>query len=139
MDFFDRLSSYWDMLCAKLKPILEKCGAHLSKIWIGMKNVWRYVLKLHKIFLAVPVIWTAIVLAIANLARLPELVGINLLADGSFSIYMGRLPAALAPLLITLVCLLLMFLSKRTLTPWLVSVFSLLVPVMIWVFNVFPA
>ena len=139
MRFFDKLSQYWDLLCAKLKPALKKIGAFGAKVWQALKKVWRYTLKLHKIFLAIPVAWGAIVLAIANAARLPELVGFNLQADRSFAIYMGRLPAVLAPLLITLVCLLLMFLSKRTLTPWLVSVFSLALPLIIWITNVFPA
>ena len=39
----------------------------------------------------------------------------------------------------SILCLLLMFGSKRTLTPWLVSVFSLALPLIILVINVFPA
>ncbi len=139
MQFFEKLSQLWNLLCAKVKPFLYKAKAFWEKVWKVLKDIWRYMVKLRKIFLAIPVAWTAIVLAISNLARLPELVGLNLQADGSFAIQMGRLPAVLIPILITLVCLLLMFISKRTLTPWLVSVFSLAVPLMIWIINVFPA
>ena len=96
-------------------------------------------MKLRKIILAVPVAWAAIALALRNLAKLPALVGLDLQADGTFGIQMGKLPAVLAPLLVTAVCLLLLFCSKRTLTPWLVSVFSLTLPVIILIINTFPA
>ena len=81
----------------------------------------------------------AVILAMNNLRLLPQVVGINLMSDGNFSMVLGRLPAVLAPLVVTAVCLLLMFCSKRTLTPWLVSVFSLALPLIILVINVFPA
>jgi predicted membrane protein len=77
-------------------------------------------------------------LAFRNLGKLPELVGLMLQADGTFAVQMGRLPAVLAPLMVTAICLLLMFCSKRVLTPWLASVFSLVIPVVIWIINVYP-
>ena len=46
--------------------------------------------------------------------------------------------AACIPVAITAVCLLMMFLSKKTLYPWLISVFSLVLPLVIWFSNVFP-
>ena len=36
-------------------------------------------------------------------------------------------------------CLLLMFLSRRVVYPWLVSIFSLALPLLIYITNVFPA
>jgi len=71
--------------------------------------------------------------------RLPDFVGIDLQPDGTYAMQIGRLPAVLLPLLVTLVCLFLMFISKRTLTPWVVSVISLLLPVIILIINIFPA
>ena len=139
MKFFERLSQLWDQLCDKLRPTLAKLGAAGRKVIKFLREVWVYIIKLHKIILAVPVAWAAIVLALRNLNKLPALVGFDLQADGTCAIQMGRLPAVLAPLLITAVCLLLMFCSKRTLTPWLVSVFSLALPIIILVINVFPA
>ena len=139
MVFFEKLSQWWNILCEKLKPTLNKLGSAGKKVGIFLRKAWVYIVKLRKIILAVPVAWTAIVLALRNLSQLPELVGLDLQADGSFAVQMGRLPAVLAPLLVTAVCLLLMFCSKRTLTPWLVSVFSLALPVIILIINVFPA
>lgn len=139
MVFFEKLSQWWNILCEKLKPTLSKLGAACQKVSQFLQKAWVYIVKLRKVILAVPVAWGAVVLALRNLSQLPELVGLDLQADGSFAIQTGRLPAVLAPLLVTAVCLLLMFCSKRTLTPWLVSVFSLALPVIILVINVFPA
>ena len=139
MKFFDNLSALWDQLCEKLEPTLTKCAVVGKKVLKFLRELWVYITKLRKIILAVPVAWAAVALALRNLAKLPALVGFDLQADGTFGIQMGKLPAVMAPLLVTAVCLLLMFCSKRTLTPWLVSVFSLALPVIILIINIFPA
>ena len=81
----------------------------------------------------------AVILALQNMVKLPVVVGLDLQTSGEFSIQIAREIAALGPMAITALCLLLMFCSKRTLTPWLVSVFSLLLPLLILVTNTFPA
>lgn len=139
MRFFEKLSQLWNQLCKKLRPTLNKLSTIGRKVINFLKEAWVYVVKLRKIILAVPVAWAAVILAMRNLAKLPPLVGLDLQADGTFAIQLGRLPAVLAPLLVTAICLLLMFCSKRTLTPFLVSVFSLALPVIILIINVFPA
>ena len=139
MNFFEKWSDVWDRLCDMLKPTLKKLSIAGRKTISILKTAWIYIVKLRKIILAVPVAWAAIVLAMRNLAKLPPLVGLDLQADGTFGIQLGRLPAVLAPLVVTAICLLLLFCSKRTLTPFLVSVFSLALPVIILIINVFPA
>ena len=89
--------------------------------------------------MAIPVGIGAVWLAMKNLVELPDTVGLNLQSDGTFSVLIAREIAVLGPIAITALCLLLMFCSKRTLTPWLVSVFSLAIPLLILVTNVFPA
>ena len=137
MDFFHLLSEKWNMLCQKAKPVLDKVSVFCGKVSRKLRSIAIYVIKLRKIFLAAPVVAGAIILALNNLRLLPAVVGINLMADGNFSMVLNRLTAVLAPLLVTAVCLLLMFCSKRTLTPWLVSVFSLALPLLIWVVSTF--
>lgn len=139
MNFFHLLSEKWNMLCQKAQPVLDKAGEICHRVYRKLRSITIYVIKLRKIFLAVPVAAAAVILAMNNLRLLPQVVGINLMSDGNFSMVLGRLPAVLAPLVVTAVCLLLMFCSKRTLTPWLVSVFSLALPLIILVINVFPA
>ena len=139
MDFFHLLSEKWNMLCQKAEPLMDNVRVAYHRTARVVKRVAIYVVKLRKIFLAVPVVVAAISLALNNLRLLPAVVGINLMEDGNFSMVLNRLTAVLAPLLVTAVCLLLMFVSKRTLTPWLVSVFSLALPLLILLINVFPA
>ena len=74
-----------------------------------------------------------------NMEKLPETVGLNLQLDGAFNVMITRELAVLGPVAITALCLLLMFCSKRILTPWFVSIFSLVLPVFVLVLNIFPA
>ena len=101
--------------------------------------IFKWIYRLRGILLAIPVGWLAIRLALENIARLPETVGINLLANGEYAMYVTRSVAVMGPLAVTAVCLLLMFCSRRVLYPWLISLFSLVLPLLIWVTNIFPA
>lgn len=139
MNFMDRFMVRWNVTVKKMQPTLQKLG-HICRI-VGLKleAAFNYVSKFRKIFLAVPVAVAAVVLALNNLAKLPVLVGINLQSNGEFGVQMMREVAVLGPMAVTALCLILMFCSKRTLTPWLVSVFSLALPVLILLTNTFPA
>ena len=72
------------------------------------------------------------------LARLPEEVGINLLTTGEYEFLIIRGLAVLAPLVVTGICLLMMWISRRTIYPWLISIFSLVLPILLIVTNIFP-
>lgn len=131
MNFIDRFMSKW-------QPTLDKAKITCKKVADRVIPVWNYVTKFKKLFLAAPVAAMSVLLAIYNLIKLPVLVGLGLQGDGEFSFEIIREVAVIAPLLVTAICLLLMFASKRTLTPWMVSVFSLLLPLMILITNTFP-
>ena len=94
----------------------------------GLRTVWRWVYRLRSVVLAVPVLITAVILAIYNMANLPEIIGINIQANGEVTQAITRGVAVMGPLALTAVCLLLMFCSKKMLYPWLISVFSLALP-----------
>lgn len=47
--------------------------------------------------------------------------------------------AVFGPLGVTIFCLILMFCSRKPLFPWVVSIFTLVLPVLIWLTNVYPA
>lgn len=128
----------WRVLCEKTGPVLARIGSFFRKVWDILLIIWAYVKRLRKIVMAVPVVWGAVVLALKNMERLPETVGLMLLEDGTFAVEMSRELAVLGPVALTALCLLLMFCSRRILTPWTVSLFTLLVPVFIWVINVYP-
>lgn len=100
--------------------------------------VCRWAYKLRSVLLAIPVVFAAIVLALQNIAKLPAKVGLDLQVTGEYALVVSKALAVAGPLAITGVCLVLMFLSRRVLTPWLVSVFSLVLPIVILVINTFP-
>lgn len=116
----------------KLQPGMKKTGHILSEIGVWL---WR----LRKIFISVPVVWCSLYLARLNREMLPEMVGIGLQNSGEYMRYISRTTAVNIPLAVTGVCLLLMFLSKKTLYPWMISAFSLALPAIILLINLFPA
>ena len=138
MNFIDKAAENWASFSEKAKPTMSKIGARLQKVWAVIRDVWKYIYKMRKIFLAVPVAVLAVILAIYNQANLPAVVGFDLQNNGAFAIQVIRELAVLAPLIVTGVCLLLMFISKRLLTPWMVSMVSLILPIVILILNTFP-
>lgn len=104
-----------------------------------LKEIGKWIFRLRGFFMAIPVAIAALYLAAQNMARLPEEVGINLLANGEYQYLVSRGLAVMGPLVVTGACLVMMFLSRRTVYPWIISIFSLVLPLLIWFTNVFPA
>lgn len=117
----------------------QKVGAVFKKIGSVLGQIGKWSYRLRSVLLAVPVGIGAVILAMRNMKLLPEAVGINLLANGEYQWMVNRNVAVMGPLAVTAVCLLLMFCSRRVLYPWLISLFTLVLPLLLWVTNVFPA
>ena len=110
---------------------LQKTGRILKRTCI-----WIY--RLRRIIMAIPVVWYAIKLAKYNLQNLPEQVGLNLQANGEFAQMVSRNSAVYGPLGVTAACLLLMFFSRRARYPWIISIFTLVLPFLILITNLYP-
>lgn len=95
--------------------------------------------RLRKVFLAIPVVYLALKLAVYNLNHLPEQVGVNLQSSGAFANMISRQVAVMTPLGVTAACLVLMFASRKALYPWAVSLFTLLLPILLLISNLYPA
>ena len=121
------------------RPQNDKFKTFCSNAWQVMKLTGRWLYKLRSLVLSIPVAVMAITLALRNLWALPGNVGINLMENGAYSFYVNKGIAVIVPLAITALCLLFMYISRRILYPWLVSVCSLLLPLVLWITNVFPA
>ena len=121
------------------KGSAQKAGAIFKKIGIVLGQIGKWAYRLRVVLLAIPVGIGAVILAIRNVKLLPEAVGINLLANGEYQWMVSRNVAVMGPLAVTAVCLLLMFCSRKVLYPWLISLFTLVLPLLLWVTNVFPA
>lgn len=98
-----------------------------------------FFVRMRKPIMAIPVVLASVWLAQYNTEHLPEQVGIDLQATGEYAYMISRDTAVLAPLAVTALCLLLMFCSRRTVYPWIISIFSLVLPLLVLLTNVFPA
>lgn len=110
-----------------------------QKIWEVIRILCLALYRLRSIFLAIPVILVALRLAAYNSEHLPLLVGLDLQTTGEFAKTISRQTAVTFPLFLTGGCLVLTILSKKTLYPWLISVFSLVIPILLLVTNMYPA
>lgn len=93
---------------------------------------WTY--KLRAFVLAIPIVAIAVILAVSNMATLPAAIAIGLpnIVNGILvfqEVLVSKILAVFIPLLVTAFCLLMMFLSKRISFPFLVSLFSLILPI----------
>ena len=100
--------------------------------------MWIY--RLRSLILGIPVGVAAVILALRNARSLPAQIAISIpkVQDGALVIVSHMLDkniAVMGPLAITALCILMMFLSKRMTYPFLISVFTLGVPVALYYMN----
>ena len=139
MAFFAWIEDKWHIFCKYAKPFFYHCGLILAAIGRALRIIWAYIYRLRGFFLAIPVALAAIWLAFWNMANLPASVGIDIQSDGSYLMLVPREIAVFGPVAITALCVLLMVCSKKILYPWLISVFSLVLPALIYFTNMYPA
>lgn len=111
----------------------------LTRTFEVIKYIWQWVYALRKILLSIPVLFGMIRLSVYNAKHLDSTVGLFLQPDGAFLMNISRGMAVFAPLALTLCCLAMMFMSRKALYAWSISIFSLLLPIVILISNQFPA
>jgi len=121
----------------KWKEIWGKVSLVLNKIEEIIGVICRCIFRLRKVFMAVPVAYLAIRIANSNMERLPEVVGLNLQSTGEFAMMVTRDYAVYGPLGVTAFCLILMFCSRKALFPWVISIFTLVLPYFIYYLNLY--
>ena len=109
----------------------------LKAVGHGVKSTGQFIYYFRKVFIAIPVIIAALLIARYAGANLPEQVGLILGRDGSFSMMMGRGRFILCSMLLTGCVLLLMFFSRKIFYPWLISIVTLFFPIAIILLNQF--
>ena len=114
-----------------------------NEIWGKIKHVFDIIGKvlyhLRKPALTVPVVLAALKVYAYAQENMPEVVGILLKEDGSYYKMMDKAVVINSCMGLTAICLGLMFLSRRTIYPWLISLFTLVLPILVIVTNIFPA
>ena len=151
MEFFRNLGDKWNIFWGKCAPVLRTIGAVFAAIGRAIAKLWSYIFKLRALFMAIPVAMIVIIEAMINMSRLPDTLeyatnGLDFDATqtlfGPFVMHieqMSRETAAMGPLMLTAVCLVLTIFSKRTLFPWIISIFTLVVPVLLYLMTQYPA
>ena len=132
---------------AKVHPVTEK---QPNEKWLKTKEVFRkigrvfYIIgrvlfHMRKIFLTLPVAWAAFKVYTYAKEMLPEDVGVWLLESGEYQFTLDREASLMSCLAVTAACLVLMFLSRRTILPWVVSLFTLVLPFVLVLSNMYPS
>ena len=114
-------------------------GSVLKTISNVIGGILTWIYRLRGIFLAIPVVYAALKLASYNMEHLPQIVGINLQASGAFADTISREFAVYGPLGVTAACLVLMLCSRKVMYPWAISVFTLALPLLLLISNLYPA
>lgn len=133
------LKQKWEELRGSLKTAVTTTDSVYTKIKNVIGILVMCIYRLRKVFLAIPVLHYALKLADYNRAHLPEQVGLNLQSTGEFAMTITREAAVSGPLMVTVACLVLMFTSRKALYPWAVSLFTLVLPVLLLISNLYPA
>lgn len=120
-------------------PAKKFPSENLRKVGNVLSIIWQWIFFLRKVFFAIPVIYYTIKLAQYNSQMLPENVGLLLQADGSFLVEITKSLAVAGPAAITIGCLAMMFLSRKALYAWAISIFTLAVPILLLFSNIYPA
>ncbi len=121
----------WNKFWFKAKPVLHKTG-------VVFKHIGKWLYRLRGFVLSIPLGVAAIIIAVQNNSRLPAEVGIDLQTSGEFATMISRDTAVWVPLTVTGICIALTCCSRRVLYPWLIGVFSLVIPFLLYYTNVIP-
>lgn len=123
----------------KIQDLLGPAAKAVQKISTVFYYIGLWVYRLRSVLLAIPVIYFALQLARINFEMLPDMVGIGLLSSGDFLYLVAKETAVYGPLALTALCLVMVALSRKTIYPWVISIFTLALPLIILLTNVFPA
>lgn len=132
------LKESWNGFRSSLKAAANTTGSVYDKIKSVIGVIVMVLYRLRGVFLAVPVVYYALKLAAYNMQNLPEMVGIGLQSTGEFAYTLSRELAVMGPLVLTGGCLVMMFCSRKAIYPWAVSIFTLTLPLLLLVSNIYP-
>lgn len=110
----------------------------MQKIKHILSIVGKVLYHLRKVFMAIPVVYFAMKLGAYNMKHLPEMVGLNIQSNGAFAEMVSRATAVNGCLSVTYACLALMFISRKATYPWIISIFSLILPIFLLLTNQYP-
>lgn len=137
------IAGVWNTVWEKVRPVFQ----FLGKVYYYIKKVIGFIcmalFHLRKVFMAIPVVYYAVKLAQYNQENLPNEVAIHWMNFAEdFSMVSQMIPREAAvqiPFLVTIACLVCMFFSRKTITVWAISIFTLVVPILLLLSSQYPA
>lgn len=128
------MKQVFSRIAAFFRGIWEKTASFRGKMGAFFTATGKWTYKLRALVLALPIVVISIILAVTNMAALPAAVAIGLPAvSGGVLVFqevmVSKVLAVFIPLLVTAFCLLMMFISRRISFPFLISAFSLVLPI----------
>lgn len=131
----EKWNTFWDNVRNTMAPVDNVLG----KIGFVFRTIFTWIYYLRGVIISIPVVIAAWKLALYNKANLPAEVGLNLLSTGDFETMISLQSAVMVPFFITLLSLCMVLLSRKTLYPWVISVFTLAIPLLLLLTNNMPA
>ena len=123
----------------KKEPVGNSFAAGYNKFKQIMGKIIMTLYDVRKVVMAVPVAYVPLRMAAYNMSHLPEQVGVHLQTTGEFAMQISRYAAVIGPLGITAGCLVMMFFSRKAMYAWAISIFTLALPILLLVSNMYPA
>ncbi len=139
MAFFAEMREKWNTFWDGVRTTMAPVDNVLGKIGSVIGFVCRWIYNLRGLLISIPVAVAAWRLAEYNKANLPGEVGINMLSTGEFGTMVSLQDAVMVPLMVTGVTLLTVLLTRKPLIPWVISIFTLSVPLLLLMNNNLPA
>ena len=139
MENLEAYAKKWDQARGAFRSGLQTCGSVYAKIKYVIGVIVKVLYHLRKVVMAAPVVYYALKFAAYNGEHLPKEVGVNLQSTGEFAMTISREMAVMGPLVLTGACLVMMFFSRKAMYPWAVSIFTLALPLILLISNLYPA
>ena len=115
--FLGKIQAGYRRMRKTMEPV-DKVLATIGKVFYHLR----------KIFMSIPVVLVGMKVFVYAKEKLPQDVGILLQESGTYKYILDKGTALQVCMMLTGGCLLMMFLSRKIVYPWVISLFSLVLP-----------
>ena len=115
--FLGKIQAGYRQMRKTMEPV-DKVLATIGKVFYHLR----------KIFMSIPVVLVGMKVFVYAKEKLPQDVGILLQESGTYKYILDKGTALQVCMMLTGGCLLMMFLSRKIVYPWVISLFSLVLP-----------
>lgn len=132
---FTEMREKWNMFWDGVRTTMAPVDNVLGKIGSVIGFIGRWIYRLRGLLISIPVAIAAWKLAAYNKLNLPAEVGIDLLSTGEFGTMVSLQYAVMVPLCLTGISLVMVLCTRKPLIPWVISIFTLTLPLLLLMNN----